>query len=74
MSDSNALDTEVEATEVEKIEIELSWAVAMRVYIAALLGGTAEGKQAASEDLMRLAKLVDKNNATLRKENAKRNA
>ena len=45
---------------VETIELKPTWAMAMEIYMACLENGTEQGKQAAPEDLRRLARTMDK--------------
>ena len=52
---------------VTKLNITPTWAAAMPLLILLLENGTDEGKQAAREELMRLARDVDKANEYLAK-------
>ena len=43
----------------ETIELKLTWAYAMEIYMACLENGTEQGKQAAREELRTLARQMD---------------
>lgn len=41
------------------IDMTPTWAVAVEIYIAALENGTEKGKQAAREEIRRMARMLD---------------
>lgn len=55
---------------MEYIDLTPSWEAAARIYIAVLEDGTEKGKQAAREELMRLARQYDQLIAKLAGERA----
>jgi len=49
----------VESLKPATVDVKPTWQFAMKVYIMALENGTREGKQAARDDLMELARSLD---------------
>ena len=51
------------ATEPRTVNLAPTWRKAMAIYIAALEHGTGEGREAARAELMRVADILDQQNA-----------